>query len=101
MTRLREWWAANKARYEQVVEEYGGMALATYLALFATTFALFFVGIERGVDPAGAVGSAGTVGAAYLATKATQPFRIVATVVVTPLVVRIFRRIRREEAKSP
>ena len=40
----------------------------------------------------GTVAQAGVLGAAYVATKATQPLRILATLALTPLIARLVRR---------
>lgn len=93
-SRVRAWWSGHKARYEQLVEEYGSVAVVTYLVLFLGTWFGFWVAISRGLDPAGSAASAGTVGGAYVATKLTQPARILATLALTPLVVRAWRRVR-------
>lgn len=82
------WWASWRKRYEGLVEEYGWVAIGTYLALFFGTWFAFWVAIEVGFEPSGAASSAGTVGGAWVATKVTQPIRIGLTVVLTPLVVK-------------
>lgn len=84
-------WAGARARYEKTVEEYGRVAIGTYFALFFGTWFSFWLAIRTGWSVEGAAGGAGTVGGAYLATKLTQPVRIGATAVLTPLVVKVLR----------
>jgi hypothetical protein len=101
---------AYKACYPTVVErikallaEYGRVAMATYFGLFALVFIGFGVAIALGMDVASAEGGAGVLGAAYVATKLTQPLRIAATIAMTPLVARVARvaeRFRKPRTES-
>lgn len=92
--RVRAWWARQSQKLKDHFAEYGGIAIATYFAIFALTWSGFAVAIGRGVAVDGAVGEGSTIGAAWLATKATQPLRIVATLAITPLVAAVWHRIR-------
>jgi hypothetical protein len=87
---FRSWWASWRSRYEALVEEYGGIAVATYFSLFFATWFGFWIAIRTGWSPDSAA-SMGTVGLAWVLTKTTQPVRIGLTVVLTPLVVRLRR----------
>ena len=87
-------WTRWRAKYEHLVEEYGSAAIATYLVLFFTTWIALWVAISWGFDPGSNAASAGTIGGAWVATKVTQPVRIGATIVITPLAVRLWRRLR-------
>jgi hypothetical protein len=80
---------------KEVLAEYGPVALVVYLAIFAATLTGFGVAIGMGFRPRGVAGGLGTFTAAYLATKVTQPLRIAATLVLTPLVARALSRVRR------
>jgi hypothetical protein len=82
------WWASLKTRYQDLVAEYGKVAIGTYLVLFFGTWIGFWVAIRTGVDVSSAAAGAGTVGGAYVATKLTQPVRIGATLLLTPFVMR-------------
>lgn len=82
-------------RFKVLLAEYGRVAFATYFALFALVFAGFGLAIALGVQVASAEGGAGVLGAAYLATKLTQPLRIAATLVLTPLVARVVESFRK------
>lgn len=95
------WWQDLKARYGQTMEEFGRVAVGTYLVLFAGTMLGFWIAIRMGFEPAGAAAGAGTVGAAWVATKLTQPLRIGATIVATPLVAAVLSRLRTSEPALP
>jgi hypothetical protein len=79
---------------KQLLAEYGTTALVVYLALFVAVLAGFWFAIRAGWRPDSAVGSAGTLAAAYVATKVTQPLRIAGTLVLTPLVAKLYERVR-------
>jgi hypothetical protein len=81
-------------RLKKLLEEYGPVAFAVYFGLFFLVLAGFFVAIRMGFAVESAAGSATTIGAAYIATKLTQPVRIVVTLALTPLVARAWRRLR-------
>ena len=76
----------TRERLKALLAEYGRVAIYTYFALFLLVLAGFSAAIAWGVDVASAHGRLGVLGAAYLATKATQPLRIAATLGLTPLV---------------
>ena len=78
-----------KDRLKKLLTEYGKLALVVYLAIFALVYTGFFLSISVGVGETGTAGKVGTFGAAWLATKVTQPLRIGATLLLTPLVARL------------
>ena len=86
-------------RFKALLAEYGRVALATYFALFALVFAGFGLAIALGMQVASAQGGAGVLGAAYVATKLTQPLRIAATMALTPLVARVVASIRKSRTE--
>jgi hypothetical protein len=79
---------------KQILAEYGTTALVVYLTLFTLVLGGFWAAIEFGWRPSGVGGNLGAFTAAYLATKVTQPLRIGATLVLTPLVARLYERLR-------
>lgn len=87
-------------KLKALLTEYGRVALATYFGIFFLVLLGFALAIAFGVEPDGWTSSAGVIGGAYLATKLTQPIRIAATLVVTPLVARVLRRFRRRETDA-
>jgi hypothetical protein len=92
---MREWWRRWSARYQDTLAEYGNAAIVTYLVVFVGTLVGFYGAMRFGYQVEGSVATAGTVGAAYFATKMTQPIRIAATVLLTPVMVRAVRLVRR------
>lgn len=79
-------------KLKALLAEYGRVALGTYAALFVLVFASFAIAISAGFAVESATGGAGLLGAAWLATKVTQPLRILATLISTPLVARVLTR---------
>lgn len=74
--------------FKSILADYGPIALGVYLAIFAVVLLGSWVAIRIGWTPESAAGSVGTFTAAYLLTKLTQPLRIGATLVLTPIVAR-------------
>ena len=83
---------------KQIAVEYGAVAVAVYLTIFALALVGFWAAIRLGWSARGAAANAGAWTAAYLATKVTQPLRIVATVAITPFVARLYNIMRRGSA---
>ena len=83
-----------------MLAEYGRVAVILYFAIFAAVFAGFAVAIAAGFSAKGSGESAGVLGAAYVATKLTQPIRIVVTLALTPLVARGWDWVRGRRASS-
>jgi len=81
-------------KVKKLFADYGSIAVGTYLAIFAVVLAGFAVAIASGFHVHSAAGSAGVLGAAWVATKVTQPIRIVATAALTPFVARLWWRFR-------
>jgi hypothetical protein len=90
-----------KERLQKHLAEYGSVAIWVYFGIFAIVLVGFATAIKMGVEVESAAGTAGTWGAAWLATKLTQPLRILATFVVTPFVVRVLRRGKRPPSQAP
>lgn len=91
--RARRWWAGWRTWYDALVQEYGPTFVVTYLVLFFGTWFAFWMAVESGWSAEGPA-SLGTVGAAWVLTKATQPARIGISALLMPLFVRIRRRFR-------
>ena len=72
--------------------EYGRIALAVYLTTFVVTMAGFSIAITQGFEVEGATSTAGTLGAAWVATKLTQPIRIGVTLALTPVIGSFLKR---------
>ncbi len=91
----------NRARLKNLLAEYGKLALYVYLSIFLVVLAGFAVAIKAGIEIESTAGQVGVIGAAWVATKVTQPLRILATLALTPLVARILRRRRKPTPDSP
>ena len=81
-----------KERLTTLLNEYGRVAIIIYFTIFALVLAGFAIAIRFGVQVDSAAGTAGTIGAAWVATKLTQPLRILATLVLTPIVAKLVER---------
>lgn len=84
----RERWQALRVRFEKLMEEYGPTALVVYFGQFFATIAVFYVLIDQGMETGSNLAEVGKLGAAYAATKALQPLRILVTLVLTPPIAR-------------
>jgi len=93
----------TRERLKALLAEHGRVAIGTYLGLFVVVLAGFAMALAWGVEMKSAAGGVGILGAAYLATKAVQPLRIGATLVLTPLVAQLLRsrRAGRDSDKTP
>ena len=83
-----------KKTVQNLLTEYGTVAVIVYFAIFFAVLGGFWLGIRFGWRPTSVAGSAGTLAAAYIATKLTQPIRIAVTVVITPIVAKLYERMR-------
>jgi hypothetical protein len=90
----------NMAKLKSLIAEYGSLAIYTYLALFALVLAGFTLAIATGLKVDSSVGKLGVLGAAWVATKLTQPIRIVASIALTPLVAQLFKIQKKPAAPS-
>lgn len=87
------------ARLQELFKQYGPVALVTWFSIFGLTWAGFAAAISLGFEVDGAVGGAGTAGAAYIATQLVKPIRIIATLALTPVIATAWQRLRpRREA---
>lgn len=89
-----------RRKLNEILAEYGTVAIVVYLVIFVLTLAGFALAIQFGWRPASAGGRAGLLVAAWIATKVTQPVRIAATLVLTPVVARLWERARGSKAPT-
>ena len=87
-----------KKTVQNLLAEYGTVAVIVYFVIFFGVLGGFYLAIRFGWRPSSTAGSVGTLAAAYIATKLTQPIRIAATVVVTPFVAKLYERMRGRRA---
>ena len=85
---------------KQIAAEYGAVALVVYLAIFAVVLLGSWAAIHLGWKPESAGGRVGSFTAAYIATKLSQPLRIAATLALTPVVARVYERMRPSAARA-
>jgi hypothetical protein len=78
--------------YQRILAEYGSVAVVVYFTIFFVVLFSAWVAIHLGWQPQGVVGNVGSFTAAYLATKVTQPIRIASTLVLTPVVAKVYVR---------
>ena len=90
-----------KKTVQNLLTEYGTAAVIVYFTIFFAVLAGFWLAIRFGWRPTSAAGTAGTLAAAYIATKLTQPIRIAATIVVTPIVAKLYERMRGRREPAP
>jgi hypothetical protein len=90
-----------KDRLKALLVEYGTLALWVYFAIFGIVWVGFAIAIMTGAKINGTIGTAGVWGAAYLATKLTQPLRILATLAITPAVGALLHRKNAKSNETP
>ena len=82
-----------RKKLNDLIVEYGVIAVAVYLTSTALVYLGFWLALQFGWRPSGATGNIAFWGTAYIAAKVTQPFRIAGTLLVTPLIARIYERV--------
>lgn len=90
-----------REKLEKLMQDYGNVAVATYFTLFFLTWGGFFIAISAGLHPQSGSGKWGTVGAAWVAAKVSMPLRLGASVLLTPLVARVWRKLRPPPPEAP
>jgi hypothetical protein len=79
---------------QKILTEYGPIAVVVYLSVFFVVLFGAWAAIHAGWKPTSVTGGVGTFTAAYLTTKVTYPVRIATTLAVTPVVARVWGRLR-------
>lgn len=85
---------------QNMLVEYGAVAVVVYFVIFFLVIFGFWAAIRFGWQPSSAAGTVGIWTAAYIATKLTQPLRVIATLAVTPLVANVYERVTGRARKS-
>lgn len=80
---------------KHILAEYGAIAVVVYLGMFFAVLGAAWGAINLGWQPKTLTANVGAFTAAYLATKVVQPFRIAATLALTPIVAAAINRLRR------
>ena len=81
-----------KHRLKKLMEQYGRVAVYTYLTLSLSAIIGFSIAIGLGTDADTTGGVLGSIGAGWVAAKATMPLRILATLGLTPLIANLLSR---------
>jgi hypothetical protein len=76
----------TRAKLKLLLEEFGRVAIWVYLVIWLTVLAGFAIAISAGFNVKGGPAGMGVLGAAWIATKLTQPLRIAGTLLLTPAV---------------
>lgn len=88
------WWQRWRGRLETLFEQYGSIAIGTYLVLYAITWTSIYTMLQMGFEFSSAASTTGAVGATCAVNKGIQPFRIAAALGLTPLVAGVLERVR-------
>jgi len=92
----------TREKLKLLLEEYGRVALWTYVVIWLSVLAGFAVAISAGLRTQGTTSWAFVLLGAWGATKLTQPLRIAATLALTPAVAAVLRKLRRaKRADAP
>lgn len=83
------WFSKNAQRLKDLIVSYGWIAAAVWFTIFGLVLCGFAIAFKAGFEVEGAAATTGVWGAAYVATQLTKPLRIIATVVLTPIVARL------------
>ncbi len=86
---------------KEIFEKYGPIAVAVYFTIFIAVLFGFWAAIHFGWRPGSSGGEVGAFTAAYIATKLMQPLRIAATLALTPLVGKVYERVRARRSPPP
>lgn len=82
-------------RLKRMIAEYGPLALTIYLVIFAIVMVAAAAAIQFGVPLDGVAADVGALAGAWVIAKLTQPFRILATLALTPVVAKLLGRTAR------
>lgn len=85
-----------REKLKSAMAEYGRLAIGVYLVMLVLVFAGSAAAIHLGFEIDGVSGTAGTLAAAWVATKLSQPLRILATVAITPALAAALGRASRQ-----
>ena len=93
----------TRDKLEALLKEYGRSAFWTYLVIWLLVLAGFAIAIATGLRTVSGSDATGlkVIGAAWIATKLTQPLRIAATLALTPLVAAALKKWRGKATTPP
>jgi hypothetical protein len=88
-------------RFKALIAEWGMLFFFVWFGIFGIVLVGFAVAIKFGFRVESTAGAWGTWGAAWVATQLTKPLRLGATLVITPALGALLKRLRRRKAASP
>jgi hypothetical protein len=88
-------------RLNALLAEWGPLLAIVYFSIFGLVLVGFALAIKAGFGIDSTAGTVGTWGAAWVATKLTQPLRIAATLVITPALGALIKRVRHGRSPAP
>jgi hypothetical protein len=88
-------------RFKALIAEWGMLFFVVWFGIFAIVLVGFAVAIKFGFRVESTAGTWGTWGAAWVATQLTKPLRLGATLVITPALGALLKRLRRQRAAPP
>ena len=93
----------TRDKLKLLLAEYGRIVLWVYLGIWLVVLAGFALAISAGFNVKSASASGlGVLGAAWLATKLTQPLRIAGTLMLTPVIAAALKKWRaRDQVDAP
>ncbi len=91
---------AKKGRLQQLLVEYGAIGIVVLLSISALTYLGFLVAIMVGFEVEGADQMAGAFAAAAVGWGATKVIRIPVAIALTPVVAKIWHRVRGRAPKA-
>ena len=91
----------TRDKLKLLLEEYGRVAIWTYVVIWLLVLAGFAVAISAGFGVKSGQAGLGVLGAAWVATKLTQPLRIAGTLVLTPAIAAMLKKWRRPRPPTP
>ena len=87
--------------FKEFVVEYGTIGVVVYLTTTILVYLGFWIALQFGWRPSSTAGNAGYWFTAYIAAKATQPFRILGSMAITPVIARIYEKLTGRSAGQP
>jgi hypothetical protein len=83
-------------RFKGLIAEWGPLFFFVWFGLFGIVLVGFALAIKFGLRVESSAGTWGTWGAAWVATQLTKPLRLGATIVITPALGALLKRLRRQ-----
>ena len=99
-----------KEKFSDFIAEYGAIGFVTWFGILGVTVVGFAIAFQFGLDVgrdaddpplSGGLFESGAIwAAAYIASQAVKPLRIIATFALTPILARVWKRIRGQDVDA-